>query len=61
MKDISKSIDTVIMGWNTYAQITTELSPGEWCYGNMTAYVLTHRKIADRDGIYFTDRDVCKL
>ena len=26
----AESIDTVIMGWNTYHQITTELSPEEW-------------------------------
>lgn len=25
-----KDIDTVIMGWNTYHQIVTELSPKEW-------------------------------
>lgn len=23
-------VDTVVMGWNTYRQITTELSPEEW-------------------------------
>ena len=23
-------IDTVIMGWNTYHQVVTELSPDEW-------------------------------
>ena len=27
-----KDIDTVIMGWNTYHQIITELSPDEWVY-----------------------------
>lgn len=26
----AKTIDTVILGWNTYHQITTELSPGAW-------------------------------
>lgn len=25
-------IDTVIMGWNTYHQIVTELSPETWPY-----------------------------
>lgn len=25
-----KNIDTVIMGWNTYHQIVTELSPNDW-------------------------------
>lgn len=26
----AKTVDTVVMGWNTYDQIVTELSPGEW-------------------------------
>ncbi len=25
-----KEVDTVVMGWNTYNQIVTELSPNEW-------------------------------
>lgn len=25
-------IDTVIMGWDTYHQVATELSPSEWVY-----------------------------
>ena len=28
--DFIKHIDTVIMGWNTYEQIVTELSPKQW-------------------------------
>ena len=31
-----KEIDTVVMGWNTYHQIVTELSPGEWVYKGLT-------------------------
>ena len=27
-----KDIDTVVMGWNTYHQIVTELSPEDWVY-----------------------------
>ena len=30
--EFAKDIDTVIMGWNTYHQIVTELSPNEWVY-----------------------------
>ena len=41
-----KGIDTVLMGWNTYHQVATELSPGEWVYHGLTAYVWTHRKDA---------------
>ena len=32
-----KTVDTVIMGWNTYHQITTELSAGEWVYEGLTS------------------------
>ena len=38
-----KDIDTVVMGWNTYAQVITELSPGKWPYENLTSYIITHR------------------
>lgn len=41
--DFVKTIDTVIMGWKTYHQVTTELSPGEWVYENLQSYVITHR------------------
>ncbi|MFR2837154.1 MAG: hypothetical protein ACLTCI_11850 [[Clostridium] nexile] len=27
--EFAKDIDTVLMGWNTYHQIVTELSPGK--------------------------------
>ena len=30
--EFTKEIDTVVMGWNTYHQVTTELAPGEWVY-----------------------------
>lgn len=48
-----QEIDTVIMGWNTYAQITTQLSPTVWPYEGLTTYVLTHRTPPPREGIYF--------
>ncbi len=37
--DFVKNIDTVIMGWTTYHQIVTELSPGQWVYDNLQSYV----------------------
>ncbi len=30
-----RDIDTVVMGWNTYHQIVTELSPNDWIYRGM--------------------------
>ena len=29
-------IDTVVMGWNTYHQVTTQLSPDRWVYEGCT-------------------------
>lgn len=56
-----KDVDTVIMGWNTYRQITTELSPGEWVYQELTSYVVTHRDMPSEDRIIFTKTDPCQL
>lgn len=50
-----KDVDTVLMGWNTYHQIVTELSPEEWIYGGLTTYVVTHREQASAEDIRFTD------
>ncbi len=49
------SIDTVILGYKTYHQIVTELSPDNWVYDDKDCYVLTHRDIASHDDICFTD------
>ena len=56
-----KDIDTVIMGWNTYHQIVTELSPKEWVYNDLTTYVVTHRSKASSDKIHFTNEDPALL
>lgn len=56
-----KDADTVIMGWNTYHQIVTELSPDEWIYKGLKSYVVTHRKEEPKDGICFTDESPCEL
>lgn len=50
-----KDIDTVVMGWNTYHQIITELSPDEWVYNDFKTYVVTHNKRTSSDKICFTD------
>lgn len=49
-----RDIDTVIMGWNTYYQIVTELSPQTWVYKGLKSYVLTHRNLKDKENICFT-------
>lgn len=54
-------IDTIIMGYNTYHQVRTELSPAHWPYAGMMSYVLTHRQMEDADGIRFVNRPVHEL
>lgn len=56
-----KDIDTVIMGWNTYHQIVTELSPDEWIYDDFTTYVVTHNPQISSGKIYFTDKNPVEL
>ena len=56
-----KNIDTVIMGWKTYHQIITELSPNEWVYEGMTSYILTHQNHQSTSQIFFTDEKPSQL
>ncbi len=51
-----ENIDTVIMGFRTYHQIVTELSPNTWVYDNLTSYVLTHRTLPSSESIIFTEK-----
>lgn len=55
-----KGIDTVIMGWETYHQVTTELSPDKWVYSELTSYIITHRTLPSTDNIRFVQDDPCK-
>ena len=59
--DFIKDIDTVLMGWNTYYQIITELSPNEWIYHEFTTYVVTHNKHPSSEKIRFTDESPIEL
>lgn len=56
-----KTIDTIIMGWNTYHQVITELSPEEWVYPEQVSYVITHREIPSTERIRFTSESPCDL
>lgn len=49
-----ETVDTVLLGYTTYQQITAELSPGQWPYGGKTSYVFTHRPPASAREIHFT-------
>ena len=54
-EEFMETIDTVILGYNTYHQIITELSPDIWVYNNKMSYVITHKHFEDKDNIRFTD------
>ena len=56
-----QEIDTVVMGWRTYHQLVTELSPGKWVYQGLDSYVVTHRDLPSAGEIHFTQRPPCQL
>ncbi|MGL6008862.1 MAG: dihydrofolate reductase family protein [Culicoidibacterales bacterium] len=45
-------IDTVVMGWTTYHQIVTELSPEAWVYPQQKTLIVTNRKLELADKQY---------
>ena len=55
-----KDIDTVVMGWRTYHQIVTELSPEEWPYPALTSYIITHRALPSTKDLKFVREDPCE-
>lgn len=59
--DFVKDIDTIIMGWNTYHQIVTELSPDKWVYEDFTTFVITHKEHISSEKIQFVSTDPVDL
>lgn len=53
--EFAKTIDTILMGWNTYHQVITELSPEEWIYNKFTTYVITHNEHTSSENIRFVN------
>lgn len=49
-------IDTVIMGYRTYHQIKTQLSPASWPYPNLQSYIITHHTCEAQEGLRFTNQ-----
>ena len=49
------------MGYATYHQVITELSPENWVYQGMKSYVLTHRKMNDTAAVKFVNRPAYEL
>lgn len=59
--DFVQTIDAVILGYKTYHQIITELSPAAWVYANKKSYVITHNKLESSNEIIFTDKNLVDL
>ena len=57
----AKGIDTVVLGWTTYYQVVTELSPSEWVYSDFISYVITHKEQASTDNIRFVHESPSNL
>lgn len=57
-EEFIKEIDSVIMGYNTYHQVRYDLSPDVWAYEGKETYVLTSKKIDDRDAIFFVNESL---
>lgn len=60
-EDFIQTVDTVLMGYRTYHQVTTQLSPDQWPYEGLTAYVLTHRHLSDPKDIHFVNGPLDQL
>ena len=56
-----QGIDTVVMGWNTYYQVISELSPSKWVYEDLMTYVITHRENKSTDNIKFIHEPLDKF
>lgn len=56
-----KNIDTILMGWNTYYQVVTELSPEKWIYNDFTTYIITHKEYPSSEKIRFVSVDPIDL
>ncbi|OHW62943.1 dihydrofolate reductase [Andreesenia angusta] len=55
------TVDTVIMGRNTYNQITRELSPGYWVYEGKKCYVATRENLKPDGLVEFISDDIVEF
>ena len=56
-----ETVDTVILGYTTYHQIVTELSPDKWAYEGKQSYVLTNSNCINTEEITFTNQNIVDL
>ena len=58
-QDFISGIRAVVMGGNTYREITQVLSPGAWPYEGLDSYVFTSRPGPAQPGVTFLYGDGC--
>lgn len=56
-----EKVDTVIMGMNTYQQITTKLSPDKWVYPGIECYVVTHQPVSNNENVRFLSGEIREI
>ena len=55
------TVDAIVMGWTTYHQLVTELSPDSWPYEGRPCYVVTHRQEEDQEHISFWNGELTAM
>ncbi len=60
-ESFNMTVDTVVLGYNTYHEIVTNLSKDVWPYEDKHTYVLTSRDIPNTNNITFINTDVKSL
>lgn len=55
------TVDAIVMGWTTYHQLVTELSPDHWPYEGRPCYVVTHRQAEAREGVFLWNGELTAL
>ena len=55
------TVDAIVIGWTTYHQLITELSPNSWPYEGRPCYVVTHRQEEDQEHISFWHGELTDL
>lgn len=55
------TIDTILMGWTTYHQLVTELSPDEWPYPGKKCYVASSKPREKQEHVEIITGDIVKF
>lgn len=59
--DFYSKVDTVVMGRNTYDQVTTELAPNNYPYSDSYSYIFTSKKHDNTENLTFLNSSIVTL